>query len=115
MTEAAGLRALDPHLVPLIAHDRAAFGGGLLATGVAAVGIALFASPSAGRWAALATAGNVGFGAAIGVHVAVGYLDLTHFGPAGLGGAVLAAGLGLSAPLDLRVCSRGIVGAAGRG
>ena len=100
------IRAIDAGLVPLIAHDRAAFGGGLLATGIAALGVAVFAAPSVGRWCALAVAGGFGFGAAIGVHVAVGYLDLVHLGPAFLGLGVLAVGLVLSAPLGLRLRSR---------
>ena len=100
------IRAIDPGLVPLIAHDRAAFGGGLLATGIAALGVAGFAPPSTGRWCALALAGAFGFGAAIGVHVAVGYLDLVHLGPAFLGLGVLAAGLALSAPVGLRLRGR---------
>jgi hypothetical protein len=100
------IRAIDPGLVPLIAHDRAAFGGGLLATGIAALGVAGFAPPSMGRWCALALAGAFGFGAAIGVHVAVGYLDLVHLGPAFLGLGVLATGLALSAPVGLRLRGR---------
>ena len=62
--------------------------------------------PSVGRWCALALAGGFGFGAAIGVHVAVGYLDLVHLGPAFLGLGVLAAGLALSAPVGLRLRGR---------
>ena len=100
------IRAIDAGLVPLIAHDRAAFGGGLLATGIAALGVAGFAPPSAGRWCALALAGSFGFGAAIGVHLAVGYVDLVHLGPAFVGLGVLAAGLALSAPVGLRLRGR---------
>ena len=103
------IRAIDAGLVPLIAHDRAAFGGGLLATGIAALGIAGYAPPSVGRWVALALAGGIGFGAAIGVHLAVGYLDLVHLGPAFVGLGVLTAGLGLSAPLPRRLGRRIVV------
>ncbi len=44
-------------------------------------------------------AGVAGFGAAIGVHVAVGYTDLTHLGPAILGAVTLAIGLALWRPI----------------
>jgi hypothetical protein len=43
-------------------------------------------------------AGGVGFGAAIGVHGLVGYLDATHVGPAVLGAAVFALGMVLARP-----------------
>lgn len=91
------IAAIDRGLVPLIAHDRAGFGGGLLSTGVAALGVSLFGRPSAARWATLATAGTVGFGAAIGVHLAIGYTEVTHLGPAVFGAGVLAVGLALAA------------------
>ena len=96
--DVAMLCAIDAGLVPLIAHDRAGFGGGLVATGIAAFGVAVCGRPTAGRWAVLASAGAVGFGAALGIHVLVGYLDLVHLGPAVLGAVVLAIGLGLSGP-----------------
>jgi hypothetical protein len=92
------IAAISDRLVPLIAHDRAGFGGGLLAAGIAATAIAVFAVPTPSRWRVLAGAGSLGFAAAIGVHVAIGYTDVTHLGPAVLGAAVLAAGPVLSAP-----------------
>jgi hypothetical protein len=95
------LCAIHPGLVPLIAHDRAGFGGGLVATGIAALGVACCGTPSSGRLAALASAGAVGFGAAIGIHVGVGYIDPVHLGPAILGAAVLATGLGVAAPREV--------------
>ena len=45
-----------------------------------------------------ALAGTAGFGAAIGVHGLVGYLDLTHVGPAVLGGWIFLAGMILVRP-----------------
>ena len=77
---------------------RAGFGGGLLSTGVAATAIAVWAAPTASRWLALAIAGASGFVAAIGVHVAIGYVDPTHVGLAVMGAVVLAAGLVLTIP-----------------
>jgi hypothetical protein len=92
------IAAISDRLVPLIAHDRTGFGGGLLATGVAAASIAFFGPPTTSRWLALAIAGGLGFAAAIGVHVAIGYTEVTHLGPAVLGALVLLAGLAVSTP-----------------
>jgi hypothetical protein len=93
----ADLNAANPRLVPLIAHDRAGFGGGLLAAGFVVAACALFAVPSRSLWQALAAAGSAGFGAAIGVHPAVGYTDLLHLAPAVAGGALFVIGLALAA------------------
>jgi dihydroorotate dehydrogenase len=46
----------------------------------------------------VAISGAAGFVAAVGVHAAVGYLDLLHVGPAVLGSVVFAVGLGLTFP-----------------
>jgi hypothetical protein len=90
------LDAIDPRLVPLIAHDRSGFGGGLATTGLTVMACVWCGRPSRSLWETLAIAGIAGFGAAIGIHGLVGYLDLTHVGPAFLGAAVFAAGLALS-------------------
>jgi len=58
--------------------------------------LALFAPPSRGLWQALAAAGLAGFGAAIGVHLVVGYTDTLHLAPAVAGAALFAVGLGLT-------------------
>ena len=90
------LDAIDPRLVPLIAHDRAGFGGGLATTGLTVLACVWFGRPSRSLWESLAIAGSVGFGAAIGVHGLVGYLDALHVGPAMLGAVVFVLGLVLS-------------------
>jgi hypothetical protein len=82
--------------VPLIAHDRAGFGGALVSFGVAMCACARYARGSTALWQALAIAGAAGFSTAIGVHPAIGYLSVTHIGPAVLGGAVFVAGLALA-------------------
>ena len=94
----ADLDAANPRLVPLIAHDRAGFGGGILSAGLAVAACALFASPSRSLWQALAGAGAAGFGAAIGVHPAVGYTDWFHLAPAVAGSVLFVIGLALTAP-----------------
>jgi len=91
------ITAINPHLVPLIAHDRAGFGGAL-----ASFAVAMFASLRYGRasralWQTLAIAGIAGFGTAVGVHPAIGYLSATHLGPAVVGCVIFATGLGLAA------------------
>lgn len=96
--ERAALDELNPNLVPLIAHDRSGFGGGLLTVGVVILGSLAFGRPSRSLWEALLVAGAVGFGAAIGVHGIVGYLDPSHVGPAVVGAIVFAAGMVLSRP-----------------
>jgi hypothetical protein len=92
----AQLDAIDPRLVPLIAHDRSGFGGGLATTGLTVLACVWCARPSRSLWESLALAGTAGFGAAVGVHGLVGYLDLTHVGPAVLGALLFAVGLGLT-------------------
>lgn len=93
--EAVG--ALNPHLVPLIAHDRAGFGGALLSFGLAMCACVRYGRSSSALWQALAIAGIAGFGAALGVHPAIGYLSFSRLAPAVLGGAVYAAGVALAA------------------
>lgn len=91
------IRAVNPHLVPLIAHDRAGFGGALASFAVAVFASLRYGRPSKALWQVLGIAGTVGFGTAVGVHPAVGYLSATHLGPAVVGGVIFAAGLGLAA------------------
>jgi hypothetical protein len=90
------LRALNPRLVPLIAHDRAGFGGALVSVGTAASLCVWCGQPSRALWEALALAGAAGFGPAIGVHFAIGYTDPVHLAPAVAGAALYAAGLALT-------------------
>jgi hypothetical protein len=92
----ADLHQINSRLVPLIAHDRAGFGGGLCCVGLTVFACVWCASPSRGLWQALALSGTIGFGAAIVVHPLIGYTDATHVGPA-VGGLVLFwVGLGLT-------------------
>ncbi len=70
------LDAIDPRLVPLIAHDRAGFGGGLATAGFTVLACVYCGRPSRSLWEALLLAGLAGFGAAVGIHGLVGYLDI---------------------------------------
>ena len=98
----AALDAIDPRLVPLIAHDRAGFGGGLATAGLTVLVAVWCGRPSRALWEALLIAGAAGFGAAIGVHGLIGYLDLSHVGPAIVGIGTFIAGIALSRPSMVR-------------
>jgi hypothetical protein len=79
------LSIISPNLIPLIAHDRAGFGGALLACGFTMLGCVWGGAPGPGLWRVLAWAGGIGFATAIGVHPLIGYTDLTHLAPALVG------------------------------
>jgi len=86
------LRTLSPVLVPLIAHDRAGFGGGLFSIGLLLILIMRHARATRSLVELIAVMGLFGFGAALGVHMAVGYTDWTHLAPAYLGCALFGIG-----------------------
>jgi hypothetical protein len=84
----SALDRISPRLIPLIAHDRAGFGGGLMSTGLLIAFCGWYAPPSRSFLEAIVAAGAAGFGCAIGVHFAEGYTDFVHLAPA-LVGALL--------------------------
>jgi len=87
------LQAISARLIPLIAHDRAGFGGAICTTGVTVLICVWCATPSRSLWQILCFAGVVGFVAAIGVHPMVGYNDLVHLAPAIAGAVMFIVGL----------------------
>jgi hypothetical protein len=87
------LHALNPRLVPLIAHDRAGFGGAVCSCGAALFACVWCGKPSRSLWWVLALGGVIGFGTAIGVHPAVGYNDAVHLAPAVVGAIAYLTGL----------------------
>ena len=89
------LDQVNPRLIPLIAHDRAGFGGGLASAGILVTICAWYGSPSRSFYQAMLFAGTAGFGCAIGVHYVEGYTNLVHLGPAIAGAALFAASLAL--------------------
>jgi dihydroorotate dehydrogenase len=97
---AAALHAANPHLVPLVAHDRAGFGGDLAADGIAIflTGLWGFRGGNRGLWWTIALAGIPGFGAALGVHISIGYLDPLHLAPPITALALYVCGLVLTYP-----------------
>ncbi|MGB7922390.1 MAG: hypothetical protein WCF57_04020 [Pyrinomonadaceae bacterium] len=94
--QATDLHAINPRLVPLIAHDRAGFGGGIATCGVLVFFCVWCGRPSRSLWQALCLAGLVGFATAIGVHPVVGYTNLAHLAPAIMGAIIFLTGLFLS-------------------
>lgn len=99
-TSVEALQAANERLLPLIAHDRAGFGGNLIANGAAVLLLALWGFREGAWWVwwALFTAGAVGFVGALGVHVGVGYTDFIHLFPAYLGLLLYVLGAVLSYP-----------------
>jgi hypothetical protein len=86
------LRAITPLLVPVLAHDRAGFGGGLLSVGLILTMIVRHARLSRSLVEVIALMGLCGFGAALGVHFAIGYTDFVHLSPAYAGFVIFAIG-----------------------
>lgn len=97
-TTAEHLTSAHPQLVPLVAHDRATFGGMLQACGVCVLLSSLwgFRRGNFWLWWALMAAGSVAYVATIAVHWHVGYTSLKHLLPAYGGLMMLLAGGALS-------------------
>ena len=87
------ISGISPRLVPVIAHDRAGFGGGLCSTGLLVGFIAWHAPLTRSFVEILLLMGLCGFGAALGVHFAIGYLDVIHLAPAYLGFVIFLSGV----------------------
>jgi hypothetical protein len=102
------LHAISNRLIPLIAHDRSGFGGGLVSTGIAILFIALFGfgERDRGCWATIAASGIIGFACAIGVHFVVGYTSLTHLLPAYVGALMFLGAVVALRPADRSGVSR---------
>jgi hypothetical protein len=92
------LRAINPNLIPLIAHDRAGFGGGLCCTGITVFFCIWCARPTRSLWQVTCLAGGIGFATAIGIHPLVGYLSFSHLAPAVAVAGVFLIGLVLTYP-----------------
>jgi dihydroorotate dehydrogenase len=89
-----------PRLIPLVAHDRATFGGMLLVAGVTFLLTSLWGFRRGARWLwwTIFAAGLCGYVPTLGVHYAVGYCSLWHLAPAWAGFALFLAAMGLSYP-----------------
>ena len=96
-TNITTLNGLNRHLIPLIAHDRAGFGGGVMNVGFLMLVCLWCGRPSRHLWQALALAGTIGFATAVGVHPLVGYNNPVHLAPACVGAMSFLVGIGLLA------------------
>ncbi len=103
------LQAISPRLVPLIAHDRSGFGGGLFSGGIAILCCAWCGIRGGDRrlWWALLAAGSAGFATALGIHYLIGYTSFSHLAPAYAGAAVFVLGITLlAAPMRSGAAAR---------
>jgi hypothetical protein len=92
------LQAVNPRLVPLMAHDRAGFGGAVFTLALTAFFCLWCSPPTRALWEAMLVSGSVGLAAAVGVHGFVGYTDLWHLAPALAAAASMIIGLALTSP-----------------
>ncbi|MGW3013777.1 hypothetical protein ACWC9R_33845 [Streptomyces sp. NPDC001219] len=99
------LETLSPQLVPFIAHDRAGFGGALMAAAVAIVLLSAWGWRRGEAWVfwTLATAAATGFLPAVVVHGTIHYTDFIHLSPVYFGIAMTGTGLLLARPY---LCAR---------
>lgn len=96
------LNAINPRLIPLIAHDRAGFGGAVATAGLLTLASVWFGRPSRSLWQTLCIGGFVGWSTAILVHPAIGYTNAIHVAPAITGATLFALGLTLVHPEMVR-------------
>ncbi len=99
-TGADDLTAANPRLLPFIAHDRAGFGGALMA---AAAAITLLSAwgwrrGEAWVWWSLALAAVAGFLPAVVVHGVIHYTDAVHLAPVVVGMGLTLTALVLARP-----------------
>jgi dihydroorotate dehydrogenase len=106
-TTPEALAAISPRLLPLVAHDRASFGGMLISFGLAVELPALWGYRQGAWWLwwALLLGNAFAYGAAIGVHFAVGYTDWWHLLPAYMAIGIVVVGSLLSYPYLCRAPS----------
>jgi hypothetical protein len=92
------LTEINPRLIPLIAHDRAGFGGAVATAGWLTFSVVWFHELSRSLWQALLGGGIAGWSTAIFVHPAIGYTDPLHLAPAITGALFFFLGLALTFP-----------------
>ncbi|MGW6569416.1 hypothetical protein [Streptomyces sp. NPDC054975] len=99
------LEAVNPRLIPFVAHDRAGFGGALMAAAVAITLLSAWGWRRGEAWVfwSLATAAAFGFLPAVVVHGAIHYTDFLHLAPVYFGILTTTTGLLLARPY---LCAR---------
>ncbi|MGW0662544.1 hypothetical protein [Streptodolium elevatio] len=115
------LETANPRLLSFIAHDRAGFGGALMAAAVAIVMVSAWSWRRGATWVwwSLALSAIVGFLPPVLVHSHIGYTDFLHLAPVYIGMLLSAVALYLARPY---LCARPIeskdsasAGSEGRG
>jgi len=98
--DAGQLQAWNAHLLPLIAHDRAGFGGALFSLAVAIAASALWGVSQGERWLwwTFLLGGLPGFASGLFVHIHIGYTNGFHLLPLYVALALYAVGLWLLYP-----------------
>ncbi|MEV5435552.1 hypothetical protein AB0K80_05895 [Streptomyces sp. NPDC052682] len=104
-TSAQALQAAHPRLLPFVAHDRAGFGGALMAAAVAIVLLSAWGWRRGESWVfwTLTAAAAAGFLPAVLVHGAIHYTDFLHLAPVYVGILTTGTGLLLARPY---LCAR---------
>ncbi|WP_254777185.1 hypothetical protein [Paenibacillus sp. yr247] len=94
------LAAWNDHIIPLIAHDRAGFGGALLSLAVAITASSLWGVNQGESWLwwTFLWGGLPGFTAGLLVHFHIGYMDFVHLLPVYIAILLFVAGLILMYP-----------------
>jgi hypothetical protein len=105
------LETVGHNLVPIMAHDRAGFGGAMIAVGVlfSATGLSGFRSGSLGAWRAIAISGIAFYLPTLAIHLVIGYTSFIHLLPVYGGLLVIAIALlviGIPLHRDLSVQNR---------
>ncbi|WP_166354613.1 hypothetical protein [Phytoactinopolyspora limicola] len=97
---AAELDAANSRLLDFVAHDRAGFGGALMAAATAIVLLSAWGwrRGEAWVWWSLLLAAAAGFLPAVVVHGAISYTDLLHLAPVYFGMLLTAVALALARP-----------------
>ncbi len=99
-TTHASLGHVNDKLLPLIAHDRAGFGGALFSLALAILFTALWGINQGERWLwwTFLGGGLPGFAAVFSVHLEIGYSDFWHLLPAYIALVIYVLGLALLYP-----------------
>ena len=109
-TTSSAINTANSHLLPLIAHDRAGFGGALASDGIAVLLMSLWGFRRGERWVwwTLLLAGLVGLSGGLYAHLAVGYLEFGHLLPLFVSALVFALALAFSSAYLLDRPARGV-------
>lgn len=102
------LASINERLLPLIAHDRAGFGGALFSNALAVLAASLWGIGEGRRWLwiTLLLGGLPGFIAGLSIHFAIGYTSFIHLLPAYFALLLYVAGLVLLYPYMMRKPAR---------